>query len=80
MHRSEPETSNHFIPEHITCPRQLFGYDLRKFIEQQIEQGHQIIVMGDFNSEYAVLQEWTLDLGLLDIIGKKWIRGRTENT
>ena len=71
MHRSEPELSNHFIPENIQCPRQLFGYDLRKFIEQQLELGHQIIVMGDFNSEYAVLRDWMLDLGLLDIIGNK---------
>lgn len=27
--------------------------------------------MGDFNSEYAVLREWMLDLGLLDIISNK---------
>jgi len=27
--------------------------------------------MGDFNHEYAVLREWILNLGLLDIIGNK---------
>ena len=27
--------------------------------------------MGDFDSEYSVLRDWTLDLGLLDIIGKQ---------
>jgi len=27
--------------------------------------------MEDFNSEYAVLREWMLDLGLLEIIGNK---------
>lgn len=62
MHCSDPETSSHFIPEHIKCSRQLFGYNLCKFIEKQIEPGHQIIVMGDFNSEYVALQEWMLYL------------------
>jgi len=71
MHCSDPETSSHFIPEHIKCSRQLFGYNLCKFIEKQIEPGHQIIVMGDFNSEYVALQEWMLYLGLLDIIENK---------
>ena len=71
QHRSEPESSCHFIPESIVCPRQLFGHDLHKFVEGRIEEGHQIILMGDFNSEYSVLREWMLGLGLLDIIGKK---------
>jgi hypothetical protein len=31
----------------------------------------QIVLMGDFNSEYGDLREWMMDLGLLDIIGKK---------
>jgi len=71
MHRSEPELTNHHIPDDINCPRQLFGYDLRKFIERLLEQGNQIIVMGDFNSEYVNLRDWMLDFGMLDIIGHK---------
>jgi hypothetical protein len=36
--------------------------------------------MGDFNSEYADLREWMLDLGLLDIIGEKtWLRQSTKD-
>ena len=71
LHRSEPESSCHFIPESIVCPRQLFGYDLHKFVDGCIEEGNQIILMGDFNSEYSILREWMLDLSLLDVIGKK---------
>ena len=53
-----------------TCPRQLFGIDLKAAIEAKVELGHQIIVMGDFNSEYSDLTEWMLELGLVDIISE----------
>ena len=52
------------------CPRQLFGMDLKAVIGTKIEQGHQIILMGDFNSEYSELESWMLELGLQDMIGK----------
>jgi len=65
MHCKELESSCHFIPETINCPRQLFGNDLRKFVEERIKQGNQIILMGDFNSEYAVLRDWMLNLDCL---------------
>ena len=71
QHAHDELGSDHAIPETITCPRALFGYDLQKFLEGRIDQGQQIVLMGDFNSEYGDLREWMMDLGLLDIIGKK---------
>ena len=43
------------IPE-TNCPRQLFGLDLRHKIEEKLELGHNLIIMGDFNSAYAKLK------------------------
>ena len=56
------------ILDNITCPMILFGHDLRKAIEKYISQGRQIIVCGDFNSEYDGLTEWFLSGGLQIII------------
>ena len=59
------------IPDNIVCPRQLFGYDLRNTIGKYANIGNQLIVCGDFNSEYLTLSEWFLDEGLQDIIAHK---------
>ena len=59
------------IPPNIQCPRQLFGHDLAHTITQLQQSGHQIIVMGDFNSEYIKLKEWMMDKGLIDLIAAK---------
>ena len=56
---------------HTSCPRQLFGIDLKNVITEHITLGYQIIVMGDFNSEYDTLQRWMLQLGLHDIIAQQ---------
>ena len=40
-------------------------------IKNKIEAGHNIIVMGDFNSEYSKLSEWMRELGLVDLMQKK---------
>jgi endonuclease/exonuclease/phosphatase family metal-dependent hydrolase len=72
QYANDETRSDHAISEALTCPRALFGHDLQWFLEGRIDQGHQIVLlMGDFNSEYADLREWMLDLRLLDIIGKK---------
>jgi len=66
-----------YMAEHKTelpdtaCPRQLFGIDLKTAIEDKLDLGHQIIVMGDFNSEYTELSSWMLELGLVDVISDK---------
>ena len=53
-----------------SCPRQLFGIDFKTIIGKRIENGHQILLMEYFNSEYTGLTLWTLELGLIDIIAK----------
>ena len=40
----------------MICPRQLFGHDLKIFIEEQMEADHQLLVYDDFNSEYFTLK------------------------
>ena len=55
----------------INCPRQLFGFDLRRKIEEKLDLGHNVIVMGDFNAEYKKLVEWMGSLGLVDLIAQR---------
>ena len=59
------------IPAHIQCPRQLFGYDLANTITNLQQSGQQVLVMGDFNSDYTKLKEWMMDKGLVDLIAAK---------
>jgi len=56
MNSSLPDTDPLSIPENITCPRQLFGYDLKRFLEQCISQGQHIIVMGDLTLNIRILE------------------------
>ena len=61
------------LPEDMECPRQLLGHDLKQYIDSlQNLGGHQIIVMGDFNSEYSELEEWMMDLGLINLLKAKY--------
>ena len=62
-------------PNNIVCPRQLFGHDLRIFIEDKLNKQHQIVVSGDFNSCYEDLTNWMLELGLQDLIHEKHGQG-----
>ena len=55
----------------VDCPRQLFGIDLKKEIEAFVSKGHNIMVMGDFNSHYDKLTSWMIDVGLIDLIAAK---------
>ena len=43
------------FPNNISCPQQLFGYDLKQFIEENMGLGHNLLVCGDFNSDYTKL-------------------------
>ena len=58
------------LPE-VDCPRQLFGIDIREEIETFANKGHNIIVMGDFNSNYQDLSSWMVDVGLTDLINHR---------
>ena len=43
------------IPAIMIFPRQIFGYDLKKLIEEKSDRGNQLVVSGDFNSSYEAL-------------------------
>ena len=58
-------------PSNIVCPRQLFGHDLKLFIEEKLKNQHHTVLGGDFNSCYADLTTWMLELGLQDLIHEK---------
>ena len=60
------------IPAETTCPRQLYGIDLKLLIEEKAGLGHQIIVCGDFNSDYPELKAWMLGLNLEDLLSTKY--------
>ena len=45
-----------------SCPRQLFGIDLKAGSEEKVDLRHHIIAMGDFNSEYIELLPYILAL------------------
>ena len=55
----------------ISCPRQLFGYDLKLMVDKLSAAGHHIIIQGDFNSEYKPLVHWMQELGLVDLMQAK---------
>lgn len=59
------------LPEYITCPRQLFGFDLGNLLTSMNAKGNQLIIMGDFNSSYKELNNWMLNYGLTDIIASR---------
>ena len=54
-----------------TCPRQLFGMDLKQVVEDRMNDGHQVILLGDFNTEFEKLTSWMHNIGLQDLIQKK---------
>ena len=59
------------IPDGMECPRQLFGHDLKALVESLQDKDHQIVLMGDWNSEYPLLEEWMLDLGLVNVLKER---------
>ena len=63
------ENNSHLLDTNYS--RQLFGIDLRQTLTNKIEQYHNILVMGDFNSEYPNLKKWMQDLGLVDLIAQR---------
>ena len=59
------------MPENITCPRQLYGHDLKILLENKAALGHQLVVSGDFNSDYTSLTSWMQELGLTDLMDSR---------
>jgi exonuclease III len=55
--------------QHISeCPRKQFWWDLQRFIEQCQLKQEQLIIMGDWNSDYNHLTTWMMQFGLHDVI------------
>jgi Reverse transcriptase (RNA-dependent DNA polymerase). len=50
------------------CPRSQFWIDLKTYISECKENSEQVIVMGDWNSNYIEVVQWMNTLGLKDII------------
>ena len=73
--------NNYYMSENTTtlpdilCPWQLFGIYLQLEIQTKLDLGHNLIVQGDFNSHYGKLNTCMLELGIEDIIAKKYGKG-----
>jgi hypothetical protein len=52
----------------IGCPREKFWEDLATFITTCQNKKENVIIMGDWNSEYAKVIQWMAKFGLKDII------------
>ena len=50
---------------------QLFRYNLKEFISKKFSMGHQLMISGDFNSEYDELSNWFLGKGLKDVMAEQ---------
>ena len=53
----------------------MFGCNLKAAIDKEMNLGHQVMVCGDFNSEYESLVDWFRDEELSDILAKKHCKG-----
>lgn len=49
-------------------PRELFWSDLTNLVQEKQQEGKNIVLMGDFNSDFTDLQEWMLTNGLVESI------------
>ena len=53
------------------CPRKQFWDDLKCYIRECQNNNEQVIVMGDWNTEYREVVHWMRTLGLADIIQQR---------
>ena len=58
------------IPLDIDDPRKLFWMDLAITVTKAHTEGYNVILMGDFNSEFSELREWMIQHGLLENIAE----------
>lgn len=56
------------IPAGMCCSRQLYDKDLKYLKVKKQAEGYQLIVSGDFNSDYEELKYWMPDECLQDMI------------
>jgi hypothetical protein len=53
------------------CPRKQFWNDLQTYVEQCQNNNEQLVIMGDWNSDYEQLTTWMHQFGLHDIITRR---------
>ena len=56
------------LPQEVDTPRKLFWHDLSELVTKFNEEGYNIILAGDYNSEFSEVQEWMIQQGLVEII------------
>ena len=56
------------LPQDVDTPRKLFWHDLSRFIKEYNQQGYNVILTGDFNSEFTEVREWMVQHGLVEAI------------
>ena len=59
------------IPSDIIYPRQLYGHDLKAFIQEKSEAGYQLLVLGNFNSDHSELAKWMNHSSCVDVLQKR---------
>ena len=59
------------LPDQVKNPRELFGHDLATLIASYQQKQHQLLVLGDFNSQYSQLCLWMKEKGLHDLIHQR---------
>jgi exonuclease III len=52
----------------MECPRKQFWIDLHEFLGNCTQRNEQIVLMGDWNSDYDEIKQWMFEHGLKDII------------
>lgn len=55
----------------MECPRKQFWKDLKDFLVKCQQNNEQVIIMGDWNSDYYEVTQWMREVGLQDIIQQR---------
>ena len=56
------------LPAEVDTPRKLFWHDLSEFTSEYNHQGYNIMITGDFNSDFTQTREWMIQHGLVEAI------------
>ena len=56
----------------MVCPRKLWLEDMKKLIQQKINDGHQIVLLADMNQDVrdACITNWALETGIQEVVSK----------
>ena len=70
QHLDAMQQWNNSLDKEVNDPRKLFWYDLSKVVKQAHNEGYNVMLAGDFNSDFVDLREWMIQHGLLENIGE----------